>query len=135
MAYSRPSVETDGDEQDERLLRVEEGLRRGRALNRVLALAIVGVSIACGITWVRPVIKERDLVAAQVEALRQQVVAQKTDVQRQARIVALLQSDPEYLALHAREKLDVAREGETIMRVEGGKVERVNSRPVAPVRD
>lgn len=47
---------------------------------------------------------------------------------KQQREVQLLQTNPEYLELVARDKLDLMKEGETIFRLQGATAE-----PVAPL--
>ena len=57
---------------------------------------------------------------------REQVIQHK-----QQREVQLLQNDPEYLELVARDKLDLMKDGETIFRLQGAKAEPVPSPAVA----
>ncbi len=106
------------DDHEEHLLREERRLRIRAGINRLIAGVTLLLVFVLGGTWVFPAMAERDLVARQLAALREQATARRADVARQSKQVDLLRNDPEYLGLYAREKFEVAKEGETVMRGE-----------------
>lgn len=88
------------------------------SLNRVLMGAIIlAALIAAGIVFI-PILKKRSEANAQIAQLQEKIVRQKTMLARRTREVELLKSDPEYIELIARDRLDVMKEGETIIRLE-----------------
>lgn len=118
MARARRPSETEEEKEEAQLLRVEASLRRRAALNTFIGLIVLAAALVTGFVVVRPAWKERDAAAAQLESAKAQVAAKKAEAARLARQVTLLETDPEYLGLYAREKFDVAKEGETVMKPE-----------------
>src|SRR3954447_4178270 len=110
MARRRRSSETD-EEDEVQILRVEASLRRRAALNTMIGLIVLAAAFVTGFVVVRPAWKERDAAEAQLAAARELVSAKKAEAARLGRQVTLLETDPEYLGLYAREKFDVAKEG------------------------
>ena len=88
------------------------------SLNRVLVAAIIlAVLIAAGIVFI-PVLKKRAEANAHIAQLQEKIATQRTILARRSREVELLKNDPEYIELIARDRLDVMKEGETIIRLE-----------------
>lgn len=94
-------------------------MRRRAALNTFIGLIVLAAAFATGFAIVRPAWKERDAAEAQLAAAKALVAAKKAEATRLNRQVTLLETDPEYLGLYAREKFDVAKDGETVMKPEG----------------
>lgn len=95
------------------------------ALNRLILLLIcVGlaavVCLAMIPEWKRLETLRAGLAAKTAERDQEQALQIK-----QQREVQLLQNDPEYLELIARDKLDLMKEGETIFRLQEAKAEPV----------
>lgn len=87
-------------------------------LNRlVLALVVLAVLFAIGCLFL-PLLNVRRDQAERVEHLKEQIGKQKLALQRRDREVELLQNDPEYMEVMARDRLDLMKEGETIFRLE-----------------
>ena len=85
-----------------------------RVLRVLLGLVLVLVIISFFVPQHRRLARER----SDVEALRAQVETEKGILDRQTRENALLKSDPVYLENIARDKLDLMKPGETIIRME-----------------
>ena len=54
----------------------------------------------------------------QIEALKSQIEHEKQLLTRRQREEKLLRSDPEYIGMISRDRLDVMKEGETIFRLD-----------------
>ena len=67
----------------------------------------------------------------EIDNLQQQVNEQQTLLAKQTREVNLLKTDVSYLETIARDRLDLMKEGETIVRLENA---RTKAKPAAPVR-
>ena len=78
----------------------------------VLALGLVIVSLFL------PQSKKLTQSRAEIDRLQGQVTEQKILLARQMREVNLLKTDPTYLEIMARDRLDLMKEGETIFRLE-----------------
>jgi cell division protein FtsB len=78
----------------------------------VLALGLVIVSLFL------PQSKKLTQSRAEIDRLQGQVTEQKILLARQTREVNLLKTDPTYLEIMARDRLDLMKEGETIFRLE-----------------
>jgi len=84
----------------------------------VLLLICVGLAAAVGLAMI-PEWKRLEGMRATL-ATKQAERDEELSLQRkQQREVQLLQSNPEYLELVARDKLDLMKEGETIFRLQG----------------
>lgn len=118
MARTRRSSETDEEEDEAQILRVESSLRRRAFLNSFIGLIVLIAAAATGFAIVRPAWKEREAAEAQLAAAKELLAAKKAEAARLGRQVTLLETDPEYLGLYAREKFEVAKEGETVMKPE-----------------
>ena len=65
-----------------------------------------------------PEVKRRKIEQARLSALKELVESKRMEVARYQMEEQLLQNDPEYAGLIARDKLDLMKEGETIVRLE-----------------
>jgi cell division protein FtsB len=86
-------------------------------LNRILyalVIAAVGILLVC---WFLPLVKEQQKQQRALTALKQQVEEERAQLNKQTKKLNLLQNDPAYLELLARDKLDLMRPGETIFRM------------------
>jgi cell division protein FtsB len=88
--------------------------RLNSILRVLLALAVLLVIVSLFL----PLSKKRAQGQVEIERLEAQVKDQKTLLARQTREVALLKTDPAFLELKARDRLDLMKEGETIFRLE-----------------
>jgi cell division protein FtsB len=87
-------------------------------LNRVLRGLLVIASLLVVVSLFLPQHKKLQDSLAEVDALQAQVTEQKMILGKQQREVQLLKTDPEYLGIIARDRLDLMKEGETIARFE-----------------
>ena len=87
-------------------------------LNRILrVLLVIAIWLVIMSLFVPPA-KKLKQSRAEIDALQTQVNEQKTLLARQTREVNLLKTDPTYLEIIARDRLDLMKEGETIFRLE-----------------
>ncbi len=87
-------------------------------LNRILrALLIIAIVLVILSLFVPPY-KKLTQSRGEIENLQAQVNDQKMLLARQTREVNLLKTDPAYLEMIARDRLDLMKEGETIFRLE-----------------
>ena len=97
------------------------------ALNRLILLLIcVGLAAVVGLAMI-PEWKRLETLRAGLDAKTAERDKEQSIQIKQQREVQLLQNDPEYLELVARDKLDLMKEGETIFRLQGAKAEPVPS--------
>lgn len=90
-------------------------------INRFLLAAIVLVVLAfVGLTF-HPEWARRNELAAHLEEEQAKLAAEQLLQKQRTREVHLLQNDPEYVEIIARDKLGVMKEGETIFRLDGSK--------------
>jgi cell division protein FtsB len=87
-------------------------------LNRVLHILVIVAFLILLICWFLPLIKERQRQQSTVQALKESVARERALYNKQSKKLALLQSDPNYLELLARDKLDLMKPGETIFRMD-----------------
>ena len=93
-------------------------------LNRLLIVLIVLTLMATiGYRCLPEVAKRRDQ-QTRIDQLKSDVDAQRQLLTRNLRTEELLKHDPEYLALIARDRLDLMKEGETIYRLEAPKPDK-----------
>lgn len=87
-------------------------------LNRlVLGLVVLAALIGIACLFL-PLLNDRKDQATRVEALQGKIEEQRRDLQRREREVRLLQNDPEYIELMARDRLEQMKPGETIFRLD-----------------
>ncbi len=87
-----------------------------QTLNRLI-LGLIGMVFLIGmLACFYPALKARSEQKAALAKIRADVETAQVLNEKNTREVARLRNDPEYLGLIARDKLDLAREGETIFR-------------------
>jgi len=98
------------------------------SLNRLLfVLIVLTVAMICAYRFLPEVSKRRDQ-QTRVDLLKADVERERQLFVRNTRIEELLKHDPEYVALVARDRLDLMKEGETIYRLEPAKPDKTRMR-------
>lgn len=98
------------------------------SLNRLLSVLIVLLLAAiAGYRFLPEVSKRRDQ-QSHVERLAAEVERERQLLVRNTRIEELLKHDPEYVALVARDRLDLMKEDETIYRLEPSRPDKTRMR-------
>ena len=87
-------------------------------LNRLLSILIAFVIITLIIGSFLPELRRQKEQASRLEDLKKEIATQKALLAQRTREVDLLKNDPEYVATQARDKLDMMKEGETVIRFE-----------------
>ena len=87
-------------------------------LNKILYLLIFVAAFILLICWFLPLVKEQQRQQHALQALKQQVEQEKANYNKQTKKLTLLQNDPAYIELLARDKLDLMKPGETIFRMD-----------------
>ena len=87
-------------------------------LNSILRVLLVLALLLVIVSLFLPQSKKLAQSRGEIERLQEQVTEQKTLLARQTREVNLLKTDPTYLEIMARDRLDMMKEGETIFRLE-----------------
>jgi cell division protein FtsB len=87
-------------------------------LNRIVYLLIIVAAFILLICWFLPLVKEQQRQQHALQALKQQVEQERTKYNKQSKKLTLLQNDPTYTELLARDKLDLMKPGETIFRMD-----------------
>ncbi len=87
-------------------------------LNSILRVLLALAALLVIVSLFLPPYKKLGQSRAEIENLQTQVNEQKTLLARQTREVNLLKTDPAYLEVMARDRLDLMKEGETIFRLE-----------------
>ncbi len=86
------------------------------SLNRALASSIVLLVVGTLAVRYLPETSKKNDIQAEIQALEAKVAEKRSLVTRHEREERLLRTNPEYLSLVARERLDLMQEGETIIR-------------------
>jgi cell division protein FtsB len=89
-------------------------------LTRILYLLVFVAAFILLICWFLPLVKERQHQQHALQNLKQQVEQERANYNKQSKKLTLLQNDPAYTELLARDKLDLMKPGETIFRMEPG---------------
>lgn len=87
-------------------------------LNRLLIGGILLAVCAGGILAFIPLIGQRADTARRIETLRTAIAHEKALLSRNTREVEMLQNNPEYVETIARDKLNLMKPGEMIIRLE-----------------
>ncbi len=87
-------------------------------LNKILYLLVFVAAFILLICWFLPLVKEQQRQQHALQGLKQQVEQEKINYNKQTKKLTLLQSDPAYIELLARDKLDLMKPGETIFRMD-----------------
>jgi cell division protein FtsB len=88
------------------------------AINGVLRVFIFLAAIGTLVVAYVPQFKKKKETEAHVEQLKAELAKQKELLARRKREEDLLKNDPQYLETVARDKLDLMKEGEIIIRIE-----------------
>ncbi len=100
------------------------------SLNRLLfVLIVLTLAMIAAYRFLPEVSKRRDQ-QTHVERLKAEVERERQLFMRNTRIEELLKHDPEYVALVARDRLDLMKQGETIYRLEPEKPDKTRMRRV-----
>ena len=86
------------------------------SLNRSLAAAIVLLVVGTLAVRYLPETSKRNEIQSEIQVLEAKVAEKRAILKRHEREERLLRTNPEYLALIARERLDLMQEGETLFR-------------------
>jgi cell division protein FtsB len=89
-------------------------------LTRIFYLLVLVATFILLICWFLPLVKERQRQQHALQTLKQQVEQERATFNKQSKRLTLLQNDPAYTELLARDKLDLMKPGETIFRMESG---------------
>jgi cell division protein FtsB len=87
-------------------------------LNKIVYLLILVASFILLICWFLPLVKEQQRQQRALQALKQQVEQERARYNKESKKLTLLQNDPAYTELLARDKLDLMKAGETIFRMD-----------------
>jgi cell division protein FtsB len=87
-------------------------------LNSILRVLLGAAVVLVIVSLFVPPYKKLTQGRTEIENLQSQVNDQKVLLARQTREVNLLKTDPTYLEIMARDRLDLMKEGETIFRLE-----------------
>lgn len=85
-------------------------------LNRLLVGLVVMAALVTVACMFLPLLDDRKDQTDKVAALQAKIDAQRNELQRHEREVKLLQNDPEYIELMARDSLEKMKPGEKIFR-------------------
>jgi len=96
-------------------------------LNRILVLLVTAGLLAIIGLWFYPELVKRNEMAATLEAKKAELAREKEIRREREREKRLLETDPEYVEVVARDRLDLMKEGETIFRLDG-----TNAAPAGP---
>ena len=89
-------------------------------LTRIFYLLVLVATFILLICWFLPLVKERQRQQYALQNLKLQVEQERATYNKQSKKLTLLQNDPAYIELLARDKLDLMKPGETIFRMEQG---------------
>jgi cell division protein FtsB len=87
-------------------------------LNRIVYLLIIIAAFILLICWFLPLVKEQQRQQRALQALKQQVEQERAKYNKESKKLTLLENDPAYTELLARDKLDMMKPGETIFRMD-----------------
>ena len=83
----------------------------------VVFLLIIAALIAVAV-WYLPLIKQNERMRAETLRLEQEVAAEEQTAERRKLAIEAMRNDPETVERYAREKLGLAKAGETVIRFE-----------------
>ncbi len=101
-------------------------------LNRLLVGLVVLAALITVACLFLPLLDDREDQTSKVEALQTKIDEQRRDLQRHEREVKLLQNDPEYIELKARDSLEQMKPGEKIFRFDPPPPDTSEFRRVTP---
>jgi cell division protein FtsB len=91
------------------------------ALNRVLFVLLVFFGVVGIGLWFYPELMRRNEMSRYLEEQKKELATQELLRKQRDREVYLLENDPSYIEIIARDKLDMMKEGETIFRLDPAK--------------
>ena len=83
----------------------------------VVFLLIIAALIAVAV-WYLPLIKQNERMRAEILRLEQEVAAEEQTAERRKLAIEAMRNDPKTVERYAREKLGLAKSGETVIRFE-----------------
>jgi len=89
----------------------------GKLTKAVMFLLIIAALLAVAV-WYLPLIKQNERMRADILRLEQEVKREQTLAQRRRLAIDAMHNDPETVERYAREKLGLAKAGETVIRFE-----------------
>ena len=98
----------------------ERGLDLGiwdKLSKAVVFLLIIAALLAVAV-WYLPLIKQNERMRAEILRLQGEVAKEETVAARRKLAIEALRNDPETVERYAREKLGLAKAGETVIRFE-----------------
>ena len=87
-------------------------------LNRIVYLLIIIAAFILLVCWFLPLVKEQQRQQRALQGLKQQVEQERAKYNKESKKLTLLENDPAYTELLARDKLDMMKPGETIFRMD-----------------
>lgn len=89
----------------------------GKLTKAVIFLLIIAALLAVAV-WYLPLIKQNERMRAEILRLKEEVAKEETTAARRKLAIEALRNDPETVERYAREKLSLAKQGETVIRFE-----------------
>ena len=101
-------------------------------VNRLLWVLLILTVVALIIGAFLPELEKQRVEREERARLTRLIDEQRTLLERNKRKVVWLVNDPEYLGIIARDRLNLMKEGETILRIEPPKEPALQAQPAAP---
>ena len=101
-------------------------------VNRLLWVLLILTVVALIIGAFLPQVEKQRVERDERERLTRLIDEQRTLLEHNKRKAAWLVNDPEYLSIFARERLNLMKEGETILRIEPPKEPALQPQPSPP---
>ena len=88
-----------------------------KLIKAMVILVIIAALLAVAV-WYLPLIKQNERMRAEILRLQGEVAKEETITARRKLAIEALRNDPETVERYAREKLGLAKAGETVIRFE-----------------
>jgi cell division protein FtsB len=88
-----------------------------KLIKAMVILVIIAALLAVAV-WYLPLIKQNERMRAEILRLQGEVAQEETIAARRKLAIEALRNDPETVERYAREKLGLAKAGETVIRFE-----------------
>mgnify|MGYP006144660987 FL=1 len=88
-----------------------------KLIKAMVILVIIAALLAVAV-WYLPLIKQNERMRAEILRLQGEVAKEETIAARRKLAIEALRNDPETVERYAREKLGLAKAGETVIRFE-----------------
>ena len=88
-----------------------------KLIKAMVILVIIAALLAVAV-WYLPLIKQNERMRAEILRLQGEVTKEETIAARRKLAIEALRNDPETVERYAREKLGLAKAGETVIRFE-----------------